>query len=149
MRRTVAIKNAAQKGVFVTTVQDIIFGIITQKEAIGMTNQQIADSAKVSKTTVDRLLRNDPGTSPNAQTLIDVANAVGYQIGGIEPHSEVREIYEEQIKQTEAHYNRMLTLQNRWLRFAVILCLILLVFVIAMLLFDMTHPDTGWITVKS
>ena len=149
MRRTVAIKNAAQKGVFVTTVQDIIFGIITQKEATGMTNQQIADSAKVSKTTVDRLLRNDPGTSPNAQTLIDIANAVGYQIGGTEPHSEVREIYEEQIKQTEAHYNRMLTLQNRWLRFAVILCLILLVFVIAMLLFDMTHPDTGWITVKS
>lgn len=74
---------------FVTTVQDIIFGIITQKEATGMTNQQIADSAKVSKTTVDRLLRNDPGTSPNAQTLIDVANAVGYQIGGTEPHSEV------------------------------------------------------------
>lgn len=149
MRRTVAIKNAAQKGVFVTTVQDIIFGIITQKEATGMTNQQIADSAKVSKTTVDRLLRNDPGTSPNAQTLIDIANAVGYQIGGTEPHSEVREIYEEQIKQTEAHYNRMLTLQNRWLRFAVILCLILLVFVIAMLLFDVTHPDTGWITDKS
>ena len=149
MRRTVAIKNAAQKGVFVTTVQDIIFGIITQKEATGMTNQQIADSAKVSKTTVDRLLRNDPGTSPNAQTLIDIANAVGYQIGGTEPHSEVREIYEEQIKQTEAHYNRMLTLQNRWLRFAVILCLILLVFVIAMLLFDMTHPDTGWITDNS
>lgn len=114
-----------------------------------MTNQQIADSAKVSKTTVDRLLRNDSGTSPNAQTLIDVANAVGYQIGGTEPHSEVREIYEEQIKQTEAHYNRMLTLQNRWLRFAVLLCLILLVFVIAMLLFDVTHPDTGWITDKS
>ena len=134
---------------FVTTVQDIIFGIITQKEATGMTNQQIADSAKVSKTTVDRLLRNDPGTSPNAQTLIDVANAVGYQIGGTEPHSEEREIYEEQIKQTEAHYNRMLTLQNRWLRFAVLLCLILLVFVIAMLLFDVTHPDTGWITDKS
>ena len=134
---------------FVTTVQDIIFGIITQKEATGMTNQQIADSAKVSKTTVDRLLRNDPGTSPNAQTLIDVANAVGYQIGGTEPHSEVQEIYEEQIKQTEAHYNRMLTLQNRWLRFAVLLCLILLVFVIAMLLFDVTHPDTGWITDKS
>lgn len=134
---------------FVTTVQDIIFGIITQKEATGMTNQQIADSAKVSKTTVDRLLRNDPGTSPNAQTLIDVANAVGYQIGGTEPHSEVREIYEEQIKQTEAYYNRMLTLQNRWLRFAVLLCLILLVFVIAMLLFDVTHPDTGWITDKS
>lgn len=149
MRRTVAIKNAAQKGVFVTTVQDIIFGIITQKEATGMTNQQIADSAKVSKTTVDRLLRNDPGTSPNAQTLIDIANAVGYQIGGTEPHSEVREIYEEQIKQTEAHYNRMLTLQNRWLRFAVILCLFLIVFVIAMLLFDMTHPDTGWITDNS
>lgn len=114
-----------------------------------MTNQQIADSAKVSKTTVDRLLRNDPGTSPNAQTLIDVANAVGYQIGGAEPHSEVWEIYEEQIKQTEAHYNRILTLQNRWLRFAVILCLILIVFVIAMLLFDMTHPDTGWITDNS
>lgn len=133
----------------VTTVQDIIFGIIAQKEATGMTNQQIADSAKVSKTTVDRLLRNDPGTSPNAQTLIDVANAVGYQIGGAEPHSEVREIYEEQIKQTEAHYNRILTLQNRWLRFSVILCLILIVFVIAMLLFDMTHPDTGWITDNS
>lgn len=110
-----------------------------------MTNQQIADAAKVSKTTVDRLLRNDPYTSPNAQTLFDVAGAVGYKIGTAEPRDDMREIYEARIRQTEAHYNRMLALQNRWLRFAVALSLVLIALIVAVLLFDVTHPNIGWI----
>lgn len=110
-----------------------------------MTNQQIADAAKVSKTTVDRMLRNEPGTSPNAQTLIDIANAVGYQIGAPGPKGELGRVYEAQIKQVEAHYNRMLALQNRWLRFAVVLCLILIMLIIAVLLYDVSRPDIGWI----
>ena len=42
------------------TLDEVIIGIIAQKNECGMTNQQIADAAKVSKTTVDRMLRNDP-----------------------------------------------------------------------------------------
>lgn len=110
-----------------------------------MTNQQIADAAKVSKATVDRLLRNDPSTTPNAQTLIDVASAVGYPLGASEPRNDLREIYEAQRLQTESHYNRMLALQNRWLRFAVVLCLLLIAFIIVVLLYDVTHPNIGWI----
>lgn len=128
-----------------TTAQDIILGIVAQKDATGMTNQQIADAAKVSKTTVDRVLRNDPDTSPNAQTLFDIANAVGYRIGGSEPKSEVREIYEVQIRQTEAHYNRMLALQNRWLRLTVGICLVLITLIVAAFLYDFANRDIGWI----
>ena len=65
MTTAVVIKNTAQKGVIKAKVQDVIFGIVAQKSATGMTNQQIADAANVSKTTVDRMLRNDPVYKPS------------------------------------------------------------------------------------
>lgn len=59
------------------SIPEVISGIIAQKNSLGMTNQQIADTAKVSKATVDRLLRGDPAAGPSAQTLFDIAAAVG------------------------------------------------------------------------
>lgn len=55
------------------SIPEVISGIIAQKNSLGMTNQQIADTAKVSKATVDRLLRGDPAAGPSAQTLFDIA----------------------------------------------------------------------------
>lgn len=131
-----------------TTVQDIISGIIAKKEAHGLTNQQIADIANVSKSTIDRLMRNDGVASTTAQTLFDVADAVGYRIGGAEEDPAVQrviDLYEARIRQTELHHAQMMSSQNHWLRFLSILCVALFAFVIVVLLYDVMHPDVGWI----
>ena len=64
-----------------TTVHEIVTGIIAQKDALNLTNQQIADLSNISKSTVDRVLRDDPDNNPTAQCLFDIADAVGYKIG--------------------------------------------------------------------
>lgn len=128
------------------TLDEVIIGIIAQKNECGMTNQQIADAAKVSKTTVDRMLRNDPTISPNAQTLMDVANAVGYQFASdAGQKDEIRALYEAQRIQFAAQYNRMLAMQQRWLRFTVTLCLVLVVVIIISLACDVSNLNIGWI----
>lgn len=150
MTTAVVIKNTAQKGVIKTKVQDIIFGIVAQKSATGMTNQQIADAANVSKTTVDRMLRNDPCTSPAAQTLFDVADAVGCQIWDGKPgdeHAECREqveLLKAHHAEVVAHYNRALAVRTRWLRFTVVLSLVLFAVIIAVLMLDVSRPGIGW-----
>lgn len=150
MTTAVVIKNTAQKGVIKAKVQDIIFGIVAQKSATGMTNQQIADAANVSKATVDRMLRNDPCTSPTAQTLFDVADAVGCRFGDGKPgdeHAECREqieLLKAHHAEVVAHYNRALVVRTRWLRFAVVLSLVLFAVIIAVLMLDVLRPDIGW-----
>lgn len=69
--------DPAQKERDFMSIPEVISSIIAQKNSLGMTNQQIADTAKVSKATVDRLLRGDPAAGPSAQTLFDIAAAVG------------------------------------------------------------------------
>lgn len=116
-----------------------------------MTNQQIADAAQLSKTTVDRTLRNDADSSPTLQTILAIAAVVGCEVGTLDddaPVSErqrMEEVFDARARRIEARYSHMLKMQNRWLRFTVILCLCLIVFIIVMLLYDVAHPDIGWI----
>ena len=131
-----------------TKVHDIVSGIIAQKEAKGLTSQQIADLSGVSKSTIDRLLRNDPTASTNAQTLFDVADAVGYRIGGVEEDPAIQRIvtiYEARIRQTELDTHRTAKHLKTWNCIFATLCLILFAFIIIVLLIDVTHPNIGWI----
>lgn len=132
-------------------VQAIIAGIVAQKDLRGLTNQQIANAAQLSKTTVDRTLRNDADSSPTLQTILAIADVVGCEVGTLDddaPVSErqrMEEVFDARVRRIEERYSRMLKMQNRWLRFTVILCLCLTVFIIVMLLYDVAHPDIGWI----
>lgn len=110
-----------------------------------MSSQQIADAANVSKATVVRMLRGDEGTSPTAQTLFDVADAVGCRFG--DEHAECREqieLMKAHHAEMVAHYNRALAVKTRWLRFAVVLSLILIAVIIAVLMLDVSRPGVGW-----
>ena len=151
------------------SIPDVISGIIAQKNSLGMTNQQIADTAKVSKATVDRLLRGDPAAGPSAQTLFDVAAAVGCRCDVTPPPAavpavpgkddsvksdsgkaelsvaELRALYDAQRTQLCAQFNRMLAVQHRWLRFTVTLILVLFFILIAMLAYDAANPSIGWL----
>ena len=138
-----------------TTSKDLIAGIIAQKNASGMTNQQIAEAANISRTTVDRALRNEDDKSPNLQTILAIANAVGYPLEReqeVEKITEndahlrlVRDLYEDRIRQLEDHYNRTTRTQSHWIYTLAALCVLLFVFIIGVLLYDITHPNVGWI----
>lgn len=131
-----------------TTVKEIISGIIAKRDAQGLTAQQIADLSGVSKSTVDRLLRNEEGTGISAQNLFDVANAVGYKIGAPEEDPAIQRIvdmYEARIRQTEIQHNLSQERQNRWMRWIAIFAAVVVLFVLAMLFFDMANPNVGWV----
>lgn len=133
-----------------TNVQEAIKEIAARKEETGMTSQQIADAANVSKATVVRMLRGEDGTSPTAQTLFDVADAVGCQVWDGKQGDERAELREqvELMKahhaEMVAHYNRALAVKTRWLRFTVVLCLVFIAMVVAVLLLDVGRPGIGW-----
>lgn len=132
-----------------TTVKDIISGIIAKRDARGLTAQQIADLSGVSKSTVDRLLRNEEGTGISAQNLFDIANAVGYKVG--ESNNEdpaiqrIVDMYEARIRQTEIQHNLSQARQNRWMIGVSIFAAVIVLFVLAMLFLDMANPNVGWV----
>lgn len=131
-----------------TTVKDIISGIIVQKDARGLTAQQIADWSGVSKSTVDRLLRNEEGTGISAQNLFDIANAVGYKIGASEEDPAIQRIvdmYESRIRQTEIQNGASQKRQSRWMLGIAVFAAVIVIFVLCMLFYDLANPSIGWV----
>ena len=131
-----------------TTVKDIISGIIVQKDARGLTAQQIADWSGVSKSTVDRLLRNEEGTGISAQNLFDIANAVGYKIGasGEDPAIQrIVDMYESRIRQTEIQNGASQKRQSRWMLGIAVFAAVIVIFVLSMLFYDLANPSIGWV----
>lgn len=144
------------------TTSDIIAGIIRCKEAAGLTNQQLADSSGVPKATVDRILSGRT-ENPTIQTILDLANAVGYEFSALPDTPEVpaptdsghaalisvyREriaAYERLIARDERNHNRLLAEKNRWLKFSLLLNIILVSAIIGVLIYDITHLDVGWV----
>ena len=145
MTTAVVIKNTAQRSVEKTTVHEIVTGIIAQKDALNLTNQQIADLSNISKSTVDRVLRDDPDNNPTAQCLFDIADAVGYKIGKQAEEDpsiqRIVDLYETHARQTALQQERQGKLIHRLL-----LSLVgVLLFLFIMLLIDMVSPTGGWV----
>lgn len=131
-----------------TTVKDIISGIIAQKDARGLTAQQIADLSGVSKSTVDWLLRNDTNFGIGAQYLFDIANAVGYKIGAPEEDPAIQRIvdmYESRIRQTEIQHSASQKRQGRWMFGIAVFAAAIVIFVLSMLFYDLANPSIGWV----
>lgn len=148
------------------TTSNIIDGMIAKQNEIGFTNQQWSDASGVPKTTIDRIKRKET-VNPSMQTILDMANAVGYTISSIPEQIPAvpQEVgikdpmvqhlinvyenrgrsYEERIKRNSAHYNQLLAEKNRWIKFSLTLNIILVVFICLILVYDVLHPDVGWI----
>lgn len=128
-----------------TTVHEIVTGIIAQKDVLNLTNQQIADLSNISKSTVDRVLRDDPDSNPTAQCLFDIADAVGYKIGKLAEEDpsiqRIVDLYETHARQTALQQARQGKLIHRLL-----LALVgVLIFLFIMLIIDMISPTGGWV----
>lgn len=145
MTTAVVIKNTAQRSVEETTVHEVIAGIVAQKEALGITNQQIADLAKISKSSVDRIMRNDDASNPSAQALFDIADAVGYKIGKQTEEDpsiqRIVDLYETHARQTALQQER----QGKIIHRLLLVFVGVLLFVFIMLLIDMVSPSRGWV----
>ena len=148
------------------TTPEILDGIFRKQTEIGMTNQQFSDASGVPKATIERIKRGDT-TNPTMQTILDMAAAVGYSfsnhpdtIAPIPEDSKIRDpmtlhmidyyerrgiAYEERIKRITAHFNMLLAEKNRWIKFSLVLNIILIVFLVSILIVDILHPDIGWV----
>lgn len=145
MTTAVVIKNTAQRSVENTTVHEIVTGIIAQKDALNLTNQQIADLSNISKSTVDRVLRDDPDNNPTAQCLFDIADAVGYKIGKQAEEDpsiqRIVDLYETHARQTALQQER----QGKIIHRLLLVFVGVLLFMFIMLLIDMVSPARGWV----
>lgn len=132
-----------------TTVHEIVAGIIAQKDALNLTNQQIADLSNISKSTVDRVLRDDPDNNPTAQCLFDIADAVGYKIGK-QPEEDpsiqrIVDLYETHTRQTALQTASVQERQGKIIHRLLLVLVGILIFVFVMLLIDMVSPTRGWV----
>lgn len=143
------------------TLDSIIDGIIARKEDLSATNQQIADASNVSLSTVNRILRKQEGYIPNIQTLLDIATAVGYDFAPAEQKpvetddavlNHIIQVYENRCSDLEresrlktVQYNMIVAEKTKWIKFLTVLSLVLVAGIILVLLYDVTHPNIGWI----
>lgn len=127
------------------TIDEIISGIFENQKALGWSNQQLADAADMSRTTLERLKRGET-QAPSAQNIFALAAAVGYQIGETEipPEDGITQTirtYEDRIARQRAFYNMLLAEKNRILSYcakaigALILINFLAFLLLAVLLF--------------
>ena len=132
-----------------TTVHEVIAGIVAQKEALGITNQQIADLAKISKSSVDRIMRNDDASNPSAQALVDIADAVGYKIGKQTEEDpsiqRIVDLYETHARQTALQTASVQERQSKIIHRLLLVFVGVLLFLFIMLLIDMVSPTRGWV----
>lgn len=143
------------------TVTNIIDGILERKNDLKMTVQQISDASGVPKSTVDNILRKSV-TNPSMQNVLDIAAAVGYDIGGEEDKTleaitdpYVRYIIISNKRHTDALVAQSNAHNKSLMRIITILCVALIILLLLFLAviggiawvihYDLTHLDRGWI----
>lgn len=144
------------------TVAEFVSGIKNNQHDLGWTNQQLADASGVPLSSVNRILRGET-PNPTAQTILDLAHAVGYTFGGdthlppvpvtentdtahaIAAYRHQCELYERTLTRDEVAHNRIIAEKNRWIKLSLLLNIILVAFIIGILLYDIANTDVGWV----
>ena len=136
-----------------------------------MTNRWIADTAGVSKGTVDRILAGG-AKAPRYDTLRDISAALDCDMAEFEgiyvcppeaaegasasprPGDAAYEddryfammcVYQDQIAEMNARHDQEVARLHRWLSVVVVICLSLIAILVGVLLIDLFNPSVGWI----
>lgn len=150
------------------TVEATIAGIVAKAEEVGLNRQQVSDRAKIPKSTVDNIWSGRT-TNPTLQTIIDLADAVGYPLDSapalpcpVVPESDnssylkhIISMYERQLADKDIahdrelsslrfHHNTTVAEKNRWITILGLTCFVLVTGIIIILLIDITNPTVGW-----
>ena len=128
--------------------------IILEKQKQGLSVQQLADMCRLSASTVSRTLSGK--TEPTDFTIRAMEETLGItdkQTGEpIDSHIENDPILQRYLNMQEtrilrlrAHYNMLIAEKNRWIMMLFLLSLALVIVIIVILVFDVMHPNVGWV----
>lgn len=138
-----------------------------KKNELGLTNQEISNLSGVPKSTVDRILRSDDCASTNLITAVDLVKALGGSLDeamGISrplrltPEdvpddlpgiiSRVCELLDKVQRMHHAVHREKDAITAEYMRFrtrVLIGSLLVNAVFVALLIYDLTHPEIGWI----
>ena len=131
------------------------------RKARGISQQELAEVCGVSKATIYRTMNGE--TEPTARLVQDIEAALQYtpeEAPQIAPQANSTEEYVEYLKATitrqsedyrrhimqlQTHYS-LLNRQNRRVILGLVIAVaVLVVFLVGWLIFDIMHPEIGWI----
>ena len=143
-------------------VEKIIAELNKQKDKQGLSYQAIADACEVSQTTIIRIFKGE--AEPTITMLQSIAAAVQYkpQEDMLLPPADCSQSqYTEyliatmrqqasdnarHIAELRTHYNMLHSQDRRTILWLSVSIVVLVVFLVSWLIFDILHPEIGWIT---
>lgn len=142
-------------------ISSLLIELDTKRLERGMSYQAVADACGVSKTTIYRTLTG--ATEPTVQLVQRIEAAVQYVPAEKEPLipdecsgedynrylratiARQTEDYKRHIAQLQAHYSMLRQQDRRVILGLVIAVAVLVIFLVGWLIFDIMHPNIGWI----
>lgn len=129
-----------------------------ERELQRLSVQQLADMSGLSASTVSRTLNGK--TEPSGNTLHAMEQALGLDVTPPVEDSPVTKrieddpllryyfaLQESRIVRQRAHYNLLLSEKNRWIKFLLVIVMILVCFICFMLVYDVTHHNIGYVQI--
>ncbi len=123
--------------------------LVEMKKASGLTAQQIADKSGVPASTINRMLsgQTEEPTFSNIAKVVKAMNGSLDELVGIPPKT-VTVVETKTVSGDERLielYERSIKSKNKWIRNLFAISITLIVFLVGMLIYDVTHPDRGWV----
>ena len=141
-------------------ISDLIAELDARRVERGMSYQAVADACGVSKATIYRTFTGQ--TEPTAQLVQHIQAALQYTpiVPDPLPPAECSEAYvnylrssllqqtedyNRHIAQLQTHYAMLHRQDRRVITFLTVCVTVLVVFLVSWLVFDILHPEIGWI----
>ena len=118
------------------------------KKKSGLTTQQTSDQTGVPASTITRMLtgETEEPTFSNIAKVVKVWGGSLDELAGIPPKT-VTVVETKTVSGDERIidlYERSIKSKNKWIRNLFIISITLIVFLVGILIYDVTHPDRGW-----
>ena len=119
------------------------------KAESNLTNEQLAQLSGIPESTLARIL-NGRTDNPYFQTIVDLVRAMK---GSVDEMEDLRSLQKDaNTAENAAVDNKLITLyreifnnKERWIRFLVGVLLVVLIFILIMVTYDILYPMKGWI----
>lgn len=123
--------------------------LLKLKAESNLTNEQLAQLSGIPESTLARIL-NGRTDNPYFQTIVDLVRAMK---GSVDEMEDLRSLQKDaNTAENAAVDNKLITLyreilnnKERWIRFLVGVLLVVLIFILIMVTYDILYPMKGWI----
>ena len=116
------------------------------KDKRNLTNQQLSDLSGIPIGTINRIMAGQTD-NPSFQTVCDMVIAMGGSLDelvGIASSSGEDEREAQLNVETSLLYKETIKMKDRWLLRLFICCCVFILFIMGILIYDVTHPTTGF-----